>query len=194
MAQQALSSEAETSSRGPLSRIIRQDKMPLLVSVAGGAGRYPGPGWCAVCSNRVSTGWQNNASLCWQTVPGGSSVLLGFGFSALLGFVGYFLTHTFAPEAGGSGIPEIEGAMGRSAPGALVAGIAGQVLRRHLHPEFRHGAGAGGAFGTDRRQPRQDGGGYLPAAQGAWSCPVGRRCGGRSGGSLQCAAGGASCS
>jgi len=35
MAQQALSSEADTSSRGPLSRIIRQDKMPLLVLLLG---------------------------------------------------------------------------------------------------------------------------------------------------------------
>ncbi|MGN5140304.1 hypothetical protein ACTG15_20790 [Aeromonas sp. 164P] len=31
--------------------------------------------------------------------------LLGFGFSALLGFVGYFLTHTFAPEAGAPAFP-----------------------------------------------------------------------------------------
>ncbi|WP_100754443.1 H(+)/Cl(-) exchange transporter ClcA [Vibrio salilacus] len=37
--------------------------------------------------------------------------LAAFLISAMLAFVGYFLVHRFAPEASGSGIPEIEGAM-----------------------------------------------------------------------------------
>ncbi|NVD08035.1 H(+)/Cl(-) exchange transporter ClcA [Vibrio sp. JPW-9-11-11] len=37
--------------------------------------------------------------------------LAAFLISASLAFIGYFLVHRFAPEASGSGIPEIEGAM-----------------------------------------------------------------------------------
>ncbi|MFC5080040.1 H(+)/Cl(-) exchange transporter ClcA [Vibrio thalassae] len=42
--------------------------------------------------------------------------LSAFLISALLAFIGYFLVHKFAPEAAGSGIPEIEGAMDNMRP------------------------------------------------------------------------------
>lgn len=41
---------------------------------------------------------------------------LAFIMSALLAMMGYFLVRRFAPEAGGSGIPEIEGAMEEMRP------------------------------------------------------------------------------
>ncbi|EGU37724.1 chloride channel protein [Vibrio ichthyoenteri ATCC 700023] len=50
----------------------------------------------------------------WLKTEIGSALplwLAAFLISAALAFVGYFLVHRFAPEAAGSGIPEIEGAM-----------------------------------------------------------------------------------
>lgn len=49
----------------------------------------------------------DNAILVWP---------LAFLMSALLAMLGYFLVRRFAPEAGGSGIPEIEGAMEEMRP------------------------------------------------------------------------------
>ncbi len=42
--------------------------------------------------------------------------LAAFLVSGVLAFIGYFLVCRFAPEAGGSGIPEIEGAMDEMRP------------------------------------------------------------------------------
>ena len=50
----------------------------------------------------------------WLRTEIGSALplwLAAFLTSAALAFVGYYLVHRFAPEAAGSGIPEIEGAM-----------------------------------------------------------------------------------
>jgi CIC family chloride channel protein len=50
-------------------------------------------------------------SLSTSDLPGWGLYLSAFVFSALLAMVGYFLVRRFAPEASGSGIPEIEGAL-----------------------------------------------------------------------------------
>ncbi len=83
---------------------------------------------------------------------------LAFILSALLAMVGYFLVRKFAPEAGGSGIPEIEGALEelrpvrwwRVLPVKFIGGMgtlgAGMVLGREgptvqIGATRAHGAG-----------------------------------------------------
>lgn len=87
----------------------------------------------------------NNAILVWP---------LAFIMSALLAMIGYFLVRRFAPEAGGSGIPEIEGAMEemrpvrwwRVIPVKFIGGLgtlgAGMVLGRE-GPMVQMGANSG---------------------------------------------------
>ncbi|WP_204277576.1 chloride channel protein, partial [Enterobacter hormaechei] len=58
----------------------------------------------AVLNWRIGTvaGFADKGWLVW---------VWAFGLSALFAMVGYFLVRKFASEAGGSGIPEIEGAL-----------------------------------------------------------------------------------
>ena len=64
-------------------------------------------------------------------------------WASLLAFL---LTHYVAPEAAGSGVPEVEGALEGAARGALAAHSAGEVLRRC----------AGPVLGLGRRPRRPD--------------------------------------
>lgn len=84
----------------------------------------------------------------WLSVP------LMFLISGLLAMIGYFLVQRLAPEAGGSGIPEIEGALQnirpvrwwRVIPAKFIGGMgtlgAGMVLGRE-GPTVQMGASAG---------------------------------------------------
>lgn len=95
-----------------LRRLIGQDRMPLMIllmaaivgTLAGlvGVAFEKSVNW--VLQHRIGMLAQV-ADSAWLVWP------LAFISSALLAMVGYFLVRRFAPEAGGSGIPEIEGAL-----------------------------------------------------------------------------------
>lgn len=95
-----------------IKRLVRQDKTPLAIllmaalvgTLAGLLGVAFEKAVNGVLVLRLTTLARNadNDILMWP---------LAFLFSALLAMVGYWLVRRFAPEAGGSGIPEIEGAL-----------------------------------------------------------------------------------
>jgi chloride channel protein, CIC family len=95
-----------------INQFLSKDKTPisvLLLSVivgilAGVAGTFFERAVHLVSSSR--TEWLKSA--IGNVLP---LWLAAFLISAGLAFIGYYLVHRFAPEASGSGIPEIEGAM-----------------------------------------------------------------------------------
>ena len=99
--------------RGDFLRLLlRRDKTPVMVLIMAGV--------VGTLAGLVGVGFEKavNAVSHWR-----SGILahvethwillfpLAFILSALLAVVGYYLVRRFAPEAGGSGIPEIEGAL-----------------------------------------------------------------------------------
>lgn len=95
-----------------IRRLLNRDKTPLAIllaaavvgTLAGLVGVAFEKAVNAVLNWRVGTvaGFADSRWLVW---------VAAFGLSALFAMVGYFLVRKFAPEAGGSGIPEIEGAL-----------------------------------------------------------------------------------
>lgn len=95
-----------------IRRLLNRDKTPLAIllaaavvgTLAGLAGVAFEKAVNAVLNWRIGTvaGFADKGGLVW---------VWAFGLSALFAMVGYFLVRKFAPEAGGSGIPEIEGAL-----------------------------------------------------------------------------------
>ena len=93
-------------------RLIQRDKTPLAVLLmAAVVGTLAGLIGVAF---EKSVNWVQNLRIGGLVEVADHWFLvwpLAFILSALLAMVGYFLVRRFAPEAGGSGIPEIEGAL-----------------------------------------------------------------------------------
>ena len=107
-----MKSSSFSSLRIVLSRMLNKELItPRLLVTAAIAGCVTG----LICSlfeilpsmlDTMRVIWLNALELpLWQ------KLLLAFGLSFVLGAIAIYLTKRFAPEAGGSGIPEIEGAM-----------------------------------------------------------------------------------
>ncbi|WP_449549340.1 H(+)/Cl(-) exchange transporter ClcA [Lelliottia amnigena] len=103
---------ARARRRISVRRLLNRDKTPLMIlimaavvgTLAGLVGIAFEKAVNAILNWRIGT-LAATAENPWLVWP------LAFGLSALLAMVGYFLVRKFAPEAGGSGIPEIEGAL-----------------------------------------------------------------------------------
>lgn len=95
-----------------LQRLIRRDKTPVaILFLAALVGILTG--LVAVAFDKA-VNWVIDQRLSGLANLGEPGLLYGvcaFFASAFLAAIGYFLVRRFAPEAGGSGIPEIEGAL-----------------------------------------------------------------------------------
>ncbi|KFC07627.1 H+/Cl- exchange transporter [Trabulsiella guamensis ATCC 49490] len=98
--------------RHVMRRLLNRDKTPLaILLMAAVVGTITG--LAGVAFEKAVT-WVQNGRIETLTQVADHGFLLwplAFILSALLAMVGYFLVRRFAPEAGGSGIPEIEGAL-----------------------------------------------------------------------------------
>ncbi|MBP2169866.1 CIC family chloride channel protein [Erwinia toletana] len=95
-----------------LRLLLRRDKTPVaILIVAGITGTLAGLVGVAF---EKAVNWVHGLRLATLAAAGDSLWLtlpLAFILSALLAVMGYYLVRRFAPEAAGSGIPEIEGAL-----------------------------------------------------------------------------------
>ncbi|MGP2410903.1 H(+)/Cl(-) exchange transporter ClcA [Yersinia enterocolitica] len=97
--------------------LVNRDKTPLVILIMAGVVGVV-TGLLAVAFDR-GVDWIQQQRLATLAKVADYAILvwpLAFVMSALLAMVGYFLVRRFAPEAGGSGIPEIEGAMEEMRP------------------------------------------------------------------------------
>lgn len=98
--------------RDQIRRLMQRDKTPLaILFMAAVVGTLTG--LIGVAFEKAVSWVQNMRIGALVQVADHAFLLwpLAFILSALLAMVGYFLVRKFAPEAGGSGIPEIEGAL-----------------------------------------------------------------------------------
>ncbi len=104
--------------RGRLIReLVNRDKTPLIILIMAAVVGVV-TGLLGVAFDRGVDWVQQQRLLALANVADSALLVwpLAFIMSALLAMMGYFLVSRFAPEAGGSGIPEIEGAMEEMRP------------------------------------------------------------------------------
>lgn len=104
--------------RGRLIReLVNRDKTPLIILIMAAVVGVV-TGLLGVAFDRGVDWVQQQRLLALANVADYALLVwpLAFIMSALLAMIGYFLVSRFAPEAGGSGIPEIEGAMEEMRP------------------------------------------------------------------------------
>lgn len=104
--------------RGRLIReLVNRDKTPLIILIMAAVVGVV-TGLLGVAFDRGVDWIQQQRLLALANVADYALLVwpLAFIMSALLAMMGYFLVRRFAPEAGGSGIPEIEGAMEEMRP------------------------------------------------------------------------------
>ncbi|CNH87734.1 H(+)/Cl(-) exchange transporter ClcA [Yersinia pekkanenii] len=100
-----------------IQALVNRDKTPLVILIMAAVVGVV-TGLLGVAFDR-GVDWIQQQRLATLAKVADSAMLvwpLAFIMSALLAMVGYFLVRRFAPEAGGSGIPEIEGAMEEMRP------------------------------------------------------------------------------
>ncbi|WP_016582796.1 H(+)/Cl(-) exchange transporter ClcA [Yersinia pestis] len=104
--------------RGRLIReLVNRDKTPLIILIMAAVVGVV-TGLLGVAFDRGVDWVQQQRLLALANVADYALLVwpLAFIMSALLAMMGYFLVSRFAPEAGGAGIPEIEGAMEEMRP------------------------------------------------------------------------------
>ncbi len=152
--------------RDQIRRLMQRDKTPLaILFMAAVVGTLTG--LVGVAFEKTVSWVQNMRIGALVQVADHAFLLwpLAFILSALLAMVGYFLVRKFAPEAGGSGIPEIEGALEELRPVRWWRAFAGEVYRRDGNVGRRNGIRARRANGANRGQPGAHGAGCFSYAQ-----------------------------
>ena len=92
--------------------LLHRDKTPLaMLFCAALVGALVGLAGVAFARSVEAIQQWRADTLTPEQLQGWTLYAAAFAISALLAMVGYFLVRRFAPEAGGSGIPEIEGAL-----------------------------------------------------------------------------------
>ncbi|CRG49217.1 chloride channel protein [Yersinia wautersii] len=100
-----------------IRELVNRDKTPLIILIMAAVVGVV-TGLLGVAFDRGVDWIQQQRLLALANVADYALLVwpLAFIMSALLAMMGYFLVRRFAPEAGGSGIPEIEGAMEEMRP------------------------------------------------------------------------------